>query len=353
MEIESEQVLAPAPNIIASGDVSIELCGSCSQEIVQGIEKILSAIDSGQGGVALGSFVQHPHFQRMAPPRDRQVVRHLPDVMSKAPGKALACAILRNTDRAKRYQAQLLTWNKKQVGVHVKQGPTELVAIGTVKTEAGRVQNSGRKNPRFPERHVLGLCEAVHSKGRILSRIALNGPREGVSHKDGIGIRKVVVHSPCCGVVVDRPLGIAKQLPSPISKVSAIGERKEVEERPDRRINVYCVCRCARNVAGSLGAGEATRRAGPRARQNPSMSIGVRNEGELGFSLSLAHAFVPAEEKGPVVDNRSSDGGPELIALELGQSRIVRFTLLVKKVSRIQIVIAVEFIDVAVDVVAA
>src|SRR5207247_5442497 len=62
---------------------------------------------------------------------------------------------------------------------------------------------------------------------------------------------------------------------------------------------------------------------------------------------------VAAEEKRPVADNGSPDGRPELIALELGQTRIVRFALYVKKVSRIQIVIAVEFINVAMQFIAA
>src|SRR5206468_2179826 len=83
------------------------------------------------------------------------------------------------------------------------------------------------------------------------------------------------------------------------------------------------------------------------------MSIGVRDEGKSGFPLSLTEPFVAAEEERPIANNRPSDGGPELIALELGQPRIVRFALYVKKVSRVQIVIAVEFIDVAMEFVAA
>src|SRR5437867_6594327 len=83
------------------------------------------------------------------------------------------------------------------------------------------------------------------------------------------------------------------------------------------------------------------------------MGVGVGDEGEPGFSLSLTESLVAAEEERPVADNRSSDGGPELIAFEFGQARIVGFALLVEKVSRIQIVIAEEFVDVAMEFVAA
>src|SRR6266481_6804273 len=83
------------------------------------------------------------------------------------------------------------------------------------------------------------------------------------------------------------------------------------------------------------------------------MGIGVGNDRKSGFPLSLTEPFVAAEEESPVAENRSSDGGPELIALEFGQPRIIRFALAIKKVSRIQIVIAVEFIDVAMEFVAA
>src|SRR5262249_29174961 len=83
------------------------------------------------------------------------------------------------------------------------------------------------------------------------------------------------------------------------------------------------------------------------------MDIGIRDDGEPGFSSSLEEPFVAAEEESPVANNRSSDGGAELIALELGQARIVGFVLLIKKVSRIQIVVAVELIEVAVEFVTA
>src|SRR5213594_2336220 len=159
----------------------------------------------------------------MAPARHRQVVGHLPDIMSKAPWIALACAILGYPDPAKSHQPQLLTRDKERVGLHVKQGPAELVAIGAVKSEAGCVENPRRENPRFPQRDVLGLREGVHSKGWILGRIVQNGPREGVSHKEGIGIRKVVVHSACRVVFVDGLLGIAKELSRAIPEVSAVG----------------------------------------------------------------------------------------------------------------------------------
>src|SRR5207245_43818 len=82
------------------------------------------------------------------------------------------------------------------------------------------------------------------------------------------------------------------------------------------------------------------------------MGIGVGDKGEPRFSLSLTEPFVAPEEESPIADNRSSDGGPELIALEFGQARVIRFALPVKKVSRIQIVIAVEFIDVAMEFIA-
>ena len=107
LEIKSEQVLAPAPDVIAGGDVSVELSSPCSKKIVQRIEEILPAVDTGQGPVALGSLIEHPHLERMASPRDRQVVGCLPDVMSKASRKSLACAIFGNPDRAKSNQAQL------------------------------------------------------------------------------------------------------------------------------------------------------------------------------------------------------------------------------------------------------
>src|SRR5213594_408991 len=159
----------------------------------------------------------------MAPARDCQVVRHLPDVMAKSPGIALACAILGNPDPAKSQQTQWLTRDKEQAGLHVKQGPAELVAIGAVKSEGRCVENPRRENSRFPQRDVLGLREGVHSKGWILGRIVQNGLREGVSHKEGIGIRKVVVHSTCRVVFVDRLLGIAKELSRAIPEVSAVG----------------------------------------------------------------------------------------------------------------------------------
>src|SRR5215831_11852787 len=82
------------------------------------------------------------------------------------------------------------------------------------------------------------------------------------------------------------------------------------------------------------------------------MDIGTRDDGEPGFSPSLEEAFVAAEKERPVADNRSSDSGAELIALELGQTGIVGFALPVKKVSRIQIVVAVELIEVAMEFVA-
>src|SRR5438128_7719899 len=112
----------------------------------------------------------------MTPARDRQVVRHLPDVMSEASGKALACAILGNPDRAKSHQAQLLTWNKEHVGLHVKQRPAVLVAIGAVKTEARCIQDSGRENPRFAQGDILVFRLAVHSKSWILRRTAQDRP---------------------------------------------------------------------------------------------------------------------------------------------------------------------------------
>src|SRR5207247_11259749 len=111
----------------------------------------------------------------MAPARHRQVVGHLPDIMSKAPGIALACAILGYPDPAKSHQTQLLTRDKEQLGLHVKQGPAELVAIGAVKSEAGCVENSGRENTRFRQRDVLGCGEGVHSTRWILGRLRQNG----------------------------------------------------------------------------------------------------------------------------------------------------------------------------------
>src|SRR5712691_5679857 len=146
LEIESEQVLAPAPNVVAGGDVSIKLRRSCSEEIVQRVKEILPAVDPGQGGVALGSVIEHPHFQGMAPPRDHQVIRELPDVVSKSPGIALESGILVNPATPKSNQAQLLTRDKEQLGRHLKQGPSELVAIGAVKTGANRIEDSGREN---------------------------------------------------------------------------------------------------------------------------------------------------------------------------------------------------------------
>src|SRR5438093_3398187 len=92
----------------------------------------------------------------MAPPRDGQVVCHLPDVMSKTPGKAVACAIPGNPDPPKSHQTQLLPGDKEQLGRHVKQRPTELVAIGPVKTEAHNIEDSGRENLRFGQCDVLG-----------------------------------------------------------------------------------------------------------------------------------------------------------------------------------------------------
>ena len=67
----------------------------------------------------------------------------------------------------------------------------------------------------------------------------------------------------------------------------------------------------------------------------------------------MAEPFVAAEEESPVVGNRSADGCSKLIALEFGQPRIVRFALLIKKISRIQIVVAVELKEIAVEFVAA
>src|SRR5262249_25142303 len=145
-EIKSQQVLAPAANVIGPRNVPIKLRRSPREEIVQGIEEILSAVDAGQGSVALSSLIEHAHLQGVASSRNSQVVRYLPDVMSKAPGIALACAILGNPDPAKRDQAQLRTRDKEQVGLHVKQGHTVLVAVGPVKTEAGYVEDSRRKN---------------------------------------------------------------------------------------------------------------------------------------------------------------------------------------------------------------
>src|SRR5437867_7404555 len=116
----------------------------------------------------------------MAPARHRQVVGHLPDIMSKAPGIALACAILGYPDPAKSHQTQLLTRDKEQVWLHVKQGPAELVAVGAVEPEAGCVENPGRENPRFPQGDVLRFREGVYSKSWILGRIVQNGLREGV-----------------------------------------------------------------------------------------------------------------------------------------------------------------------------
>src|SRR5262249_58478673 len=83
------------------------------------------------------------------------------------------------------------------------------------------------------------------------------------------------------------------------------------------------------------------------------MGIGTRDEGEPGCVPSLEEAFVAAEEERPVADNRSSDGPPKLVALELGQARIVGFALPVKKVSRIQIVVAVELVEIAMEFVTA
>src|SRR3989442_14507697 len=95
------------PDVIRVGNVPVNPNSPSSKKIVQLIEKILPAVDTGQGRVALGSLIEHPHLERMASPRDRQVVGHLPDVMSKAARKSLACAILGNPDRAKSHQAQL------------------------------------------------------------------------------------------------------------------------------------------------------------------------------------------------------------------------------------------------------
>src|SRR5439155_26836142 len=97
----------------------------------------------------------------MAAPRYGQVVRYLPDVMSKPPGKALACAILGNPDPAKSHQAQLLAGDKEQLGLHVKQGPAELVAIGPVKTKARCIEHARRENLRFGQCDVLGPRDAV------------------------------------------------------------------------------------------------------------------------------------------------------------------------------------------------
>src|SRR5262249_58824871 len=62
LEIKSEQVLAPAPNVIGPGDVSIKLVNSRSEKILQGLEEILPPVDAGQSGVALGSLEEHPHL---------------------------------------------------------------------------------------------------------------------------------------------------------------------------------------------------------------------------------------------------------------------------------------------------
>src|SRR5439155_5461786 len=128
---------------------------------------------------------------------------------------------------------------------------------------------------------------------------------------------------------------------------------KEVHERSDCWTDGHGVGGRARSIARNLGAGKASCRACSRTGQNPSMGVGVGDEGKPGFPLPLTEPFVAAEEERPVADNGSPDGRPELIALELGQAWIVRFALYVKKVSRIQIVIAVEFINVAMQFVAA
>src|SRR5229473_1743 len=167
----------------------------------------------------------------MAPSRDCQVVRRLPDIMSKAPRIALASAKLGDSDPAKSNQAQLLTGDKEQAGLHVKQGMTDLVAIRPVVTEAGDIENSWRENPRFAQCEVLALREAVDSNGRICGRTGQYGPIEGVSRKEGIGTGKIVIHSIARVVFVDGLLRVAKKLRSAVSKVSAVGRRVEVEER--------------------------------------------------------------------------------------------------------------------------
>src|SRR5262245_14479251 len=83
------------------------------------------------------------------------------------------------------------------------------------------------------------------------------------------------------------------------------------------------------------------------------MGFGAGNNGEPGFSLALTEPFIAAKEERPVVHDRSANGCSELIALEFGQTRIGGFLLPVKKVSRIEIVVAVELIKVAVEFVAA
>src|SRR5439155_20269743 len=117
-------------------------------------------------------------------------------------------------------------------------------------------------------------------------------PVEGVSHKEGIGIGKVVVHSARRVVFVDWMLGIAEKLACAIAKVSAVRQRIKVQERLDRWTDVDAVDRCARSVARSLRAGEASRRARSRAGQNPSMGIGVGDKRKSGFPLSLTEPFV-------------------------------------------------------------
>src|SRR5262245_65349062 len=82
------------------------------------------------------------------------------------------------------------------------------------------------------------------------------------------------------------------------------------------------------------------------------MSIGVGDDGDSGCSLPLAEAFVAAEEESFIFENRSTNGAAELIALEFRQPRIVGFGLPVKKVSRIQIVIAKKLKHIAVEIVA-
>src|SRR5437867_3179981 len=47
LEIKSEQVLAPASNGIAAGDVIIELSSSSYEEIIQGVKEILPAVHAG------------------------------------------------------------------------------------------------------------------------------------------------------------------------------------------------------------------------------------------------------------------------------------------------------------------
>src|SRR5439155_15158905 len=76
---------------------------------------------------------------------------------------------------------------------------------------------------------------------------------------------------------------------------------------------------------------------------------GVGNDGNSGCPLPLTQSFVAAEEESPIFEDWSADRATKLIAFEFRQPRIAGVALPVKKVSRIQIVIAEKLKHIAVE----